>query len=208
MCSEATPSAVRFPSPAISRACGRSSAGFTMHDDGLVTRVIKIPMPKLSQRLFPIPTEEDLDKVWNSSFLKGSGALYVRNQAMIGLMLDTGLRREEVASLTLSCLDLDNRLLTVVGKGNKERDVSFSYTVKLLLQAWIPRWGPTEGSLFLLKGPGIRTTFRRIELETRIKAFYPHQVRHTAASIMVRNNIDPFTLQQILGHADLATTQR
>lgn len=173
-----------------------------------MTRVIKIPMSKLPQRLFPILTEDDLDKLWNSSFLKRPRALYVRNQAMIGLMPDTGLRREGVASLTLSCLDLDNRLLTVVGKGNKERDVSFSSAVRLLLQTWIPRRGPTEGSLFLLKGAGIRTTFRRIELEARIKAFYPHQVRHTAASIMVRNNFDPFTLQRILGYADLPTTQR
>jgi site-specific recombinase XerD len=177
-------------------------------DEELLARPVKVTLPKLPQRLFPILSEADLERVWRSSYLAGSGDLCVRNRALIGLMLDTGLRRAEVASLTLASLDLENRLLTVIGKGDKERKVAFSHNVRQLLDAWLARRGPDEGSLFWLSGAGIRTTFRRIEAETGIPAFYPHQVRHTAASIMVRNNIDPFTLQHILGHADLATTQR
>jgi site-specific recombinase XerD len=80
--------------------------------------------------------------------------------------------------------------------------------VFLLLKEWIAIRGEDEDALFWLSGEGIRTTFRRIEQETGLPAFYPHQVRHTAASMMIRNNADPFTVQRILGHADLATTQR
>ena len=176
--------------------------------DELVERAVKVPLPRLPDKLFPILTEDDLVVVWNSNSLKGSGDLCVRNRAMIGLMLDTGLRRAEVASLTLRSLDLDDCLLTVTGKGNKQRRVPFSHGVKLLLQTWITKRGDSEGALFWLTGAGIRSTFRRIELETGLTAFFPHQVRHTAASMMIRNNADPFTVQRILRHSDLATTQK
>lgn len=173
----------------------------------LLERAVKVPLPRLPGRLFPILTEQDLAAVWNSSSMKGSGDLCVRNRAMIGLMLDTGLRRAEVASLTLRSLDLEDCLLTVTGKGDKQRRVPFSHNVKQLLETWVARRGDGDGSLFWLSGAGIRSTFRRIELETGL-TFYPHQVRHTAASLMIRNNADPFTVQRILGHADLATTQK
>lgn len=169
---------------------------------------VKVPMPKLPQRLFPVLSETELDLVWNCSFLKGRSSIAVRNRAMIGLMLDTGLRRSEVASLRLDSIDLDNCLVTVIGKGNKQRRVPYSSSVMELLKEWIILRGEGDDSLFWLSGEGIRTTFRRIEKETGLAAFYPHQVRHTAASMMIRNHADPFTVQRILGHADLATTQQ
>jgi integrase len=63
-----------------------------LQKEELVTRIITIDLPKLPGRLFTVLSQEDLDKIWDSSFLKGDGALCCRNRAMIGLMLDTGLR--------------------------------------------------------------------------------------------------------------------
>ena len=102
----------------------------------------------MPQTLFPILSDEELCKVWQSRYLTGRSSLATRNRALIGLMLDTGLRRNEVVALTLASLDLDDCLLTVTGKGNKQRRVPFSTSVKPLLEAWLRIRGFEEGSLF------------------------------------------------------------
>ncbi len=132
----------------------------------------------------------------------------MRNRAILGLMLDTGLRRAEVVSLTPADLDLDNCLLTVTGKGNKQRRVPFSTNVRTLLIDWLQIRGDGEDTLFWLKAQGLRMMMRRIKEDVGLDRFYPHQLRHTAATALVRNNADPFTVQRILGHASLTTTQR
>lgn len=121
--------------PAGTHAALRDLRPFTrwLIDEELLDPVVKIPMPRLPQRLFPILTDEELQRVWRSRYLTGRSGLATRNRAMLGLMLDTGLRCEEVASLTLASLDRDNCLLTVFGKGNKQRRVPFSTGVRKLL---------------------------------------------------------------------------
>ncbi len=198
----------------------RSEAGIHAHlrdmrafvrwltEEGVLTRPVRVALPKLPERLFPILATAELASVWESKYLTGRSALATRNRALVALMLDTGLRRSEVAALRLEDVSLDDCLLTVIGKGNKQRRVPFSTSVMHLVRDWLAVRGQEPGSLFWLSSASVRTVFRRIQEETGLERFHPHQLRHQAASMMVRANADVFAVQRILGHADLATTQR
>lgn len=179
-----------------------------LHAEQLLERPVNIPMPRLPQTLFPILSDTELEHIWTSRYLNGRSPLATRNRALLGLMLDTGLRRAEVASLMLSSIDLHDCLLTVMGKGSKQRRVPFSSGVKQLLESWLTIRGDEPGSLFWLKAAGIRMVFRRIEEELELPAFHPHLLRHQAATMLVRNNADLESVRRILGHADLATTAK
>ncbi|MGI8482658.1 MAG: tyrosine-type recombinase/integrase, partial [Thermomicrobiales bacterium] len=155
---------------------------------------------------FPILTNQDLERVWTSRYLTGKSLMATRNRALVGLMLDTGLRRAEVANVTLQCLDLADCLLTVTGKGDKQRRVPFSSGVRALLELWLDVRGSEPGRLFWLAPQSIKTIFRRIKDELGLEIFHPHQLRHQAATMMVRNNADVASVQRILGHSDISTT--
>lgn len=167
---------------------------------------LKIRMPRLPQTLFPILTDEELGRVWKSRYLTGRSSMATRNRALLGLMLDTGLRRTEVSSLNVKDLELADCLLTVTGKGNKQRRVPFSTSVRVLLEEWLHVRGNEESSVFWLSSNGVRTVFRRIGDDVGLARFFPHQMRHQAASMMVRNNADLESVRRILGHSDLSTT--
>lgn len=196
--------------PAGAHAHLRDLRAFTrwLNDEELLDRAVRVPMPRLPKRLFPILSDDELRRVWGSRYMTGRSGLAVRNRALLGLMLDTGLRREEVASLTLPSLDRQNCLLTVIGKGDKERRVPFSTGVARQLDEWIGRRGPEDGPLFWLTGAGVRTVFRKIQVELGLDHFHPHQLRHQAATMMVRNNVDLESVRRILGHTDISTTSR
>lgn len=193
-----------------SHAVLRDLRAFTrwLNDEDLLERAVKVPMPRLPQRLFPILSDTDLQRVWQSRYMTGPSGLAVRNRAMLALMLDTELRREEVASLTADSLDRDNCLLTLVGKGDKQRRVPFSTSVARLINEWIVLRGHEEGRLFWLSGSGVRTVFRKIQVELGLEQFHPHQLRHQAATMMVRNHVDLESVRRILGHSDITTTSK
>jgi len=177
-----------------------------LSDEGYVERKIKVPVPQLPQTLFPILSDDQLSAIWRSRYLTGPSPLAIRNRALIGLMLDTGLRRAEVAGLTLRAVELDDCLLSVMGKGNKQRRVPFSTGVRALLLEWLRVRGAEDGSLFWLRDQSIRTVFRRIQEELGLDRFHPHQIRHQSATMLVRANVDLATVQRILGHSDISTT--
>jgi site-specific recombinase XerD len=179
-----------------------------LNDEGKLERVVKVPVPRLPETLFPILTDAELEQVWTSKYLTGKSPLARRNRALIGLMLDTGLRRAEVEGLTLASVELQDCLLTVTGKGNKQRRVPFSSSVQQLLEDWLSLRGHESGSLFWLKAAGIRMVFRRIQEDVGLATFHPHQLRHQAATMLVRNNTDLESVRRILGHTDLSTTAK
>src|SRR4051812_12252251 len=115
-----------------------------------------MPMPKLPQKIFPVLTDQELERIWASRYLTGRLSLATRNRALLGLMLDTGLRRGGVVSLAPADLDLDNCLLRVTGKGNKQRRVPDSTSVSRLLKDWWEVRGNGNGSRFWLKAQGLR----------------------------------------------------
>ncbi len=174
--------------------------------EGILELNIKVPLPQLPNHLFPILTDEEMERVWTSKYLTGKSGLAIRNRALLGLMLDTGLRRSEVANLNVEDIELHNQMVTVTGKGNKQRRVSYSNAVQVLLTEWLRFRGMEEGSVFGLSSHSVRTVFRRIGEDVGLERFHPHLYRHQAATMMVRANMDLATVKRILGHSDIATT--
>lgn len=179
-----------------------------LYKEELIDRPIDVPVPKVPHHLFPILNNEEMSRVWQSSYMSGRSSMAVRNRALIGLMLDTGVRRAEVCGLTLKDVDFEQSHIRVTGKGNKQRMVPFVSNVKMLLLDWVAFRGDGDGPLFWLQPSGLRMVFRRIQEECDLPLFHPHLLRHQAATEMVRNNIEGARLQIILGHSDFKTTLR
>lgn len=174
----------------------------------LIAEHIEFPMPRIPKRLFRILNDDELARLWQSKYLTGNGALSIRNRALVALMLDTGLRRQEVANLTLEDISLERRRLTVIGKGNKERQMVFSNGVREYLKEFLAIRGIDDEPLFHLSADGIRTTFRRIQLDVGLEKFSPHVLRHQFATSMLRQGERLEVIGIMLGHEDYNTTRR
>jgi site-specific recombinase XerD len=179
-----------------------------LYRNGLLEREVFISMPKIPKRLIRILDDTKLQRVWQSKYLVGNSPLSVRNRAMLALMLDTGLRREEVATITLDNLSMERRTITVIGKGNKERRVFFSMKVREQLKEFLAIRGLDDEPLFHLNAGGIRTQFRRIKEELGMETFHPHLLRHQFATQMLRETKNMEYVRLLLGHEDYNTTKR
>jgi len=146
------------------------------------------------------------------------GLLYPeRNRAIILLLLDTGMRAEELCSLKLHQLDKRNQRIRVFGKGAKERFVSFSPRTHQALWRYlaIRPEGTEEGDPLFTSQTGRVLTRRRLLFTLKtigeragITGVTVHRFRHTFAIQYLRNHGDPYTLQRMLGHSDLSMIRR
>jgi site-specific recombinase XerD len=140
-----------------------------------------------------------------------------RNKGMLLLFVDSGLRRAELANLKLNDLDLENRRIRVVGKGNKVGVVPFSPKTAKVLWAWLilrkqraktdQLWTTEEGKAFSVEG--LVTWFKRLKKRAGINS--PggvHRLRHTSALQYLRAAKDSFLLQLFLRHEDLTMSRR
>uniref|UniRef100_A0A7V3ZYW7 Tyrosine recombinase XerC n=1 Tax=candidate division WOR-3 bacterium TaxID=2052148 RepID=A0A7V3ZYW7_UNCW3 len=144
----------------------------------------------------------------------------LRDKSMLELLYATGIRVSELTNLKVQNILLDEKIVRVIGKGNKERIVPFNdYTEKYLtiyLYEVRPRLMRKRGEdrvfLNLRGGPISRISVWKILQEYALKAginkrIYPHILRHTFATHMLKNGCDLRTLQVFLGHSSLITTQ-
>ncbi|MFQ6122233.1 MAG: tyrosine-type recombinase/integrase [Dehalococcoidales bacterium] len=178
----------------------------------------KIKIPKVSRKIVPTLSELQLRallEVINVSSPEG-----YRDMAVILLLVDTGLRVSELASLRLQDLRLAEGALKVLGKGNKERLVPIGKTSQRLLWNYLNRFRSESASprcqLVFLTDDGWPLTKNRIQ---KMIAKYgkkasiqgvrcsPHTLRHTAAVMFLRNGGNVFSLQRLLGHAGLEMTR-
>lgn len=172
-----------------------------------IDRVPKVPVPRLPQRLFPILTDDELDRVFASSHLSSTSEVSIRNRALVSLMADTGIRLSEAAGITYADINVKAGSVLIRGKGSKERLVYFADGVAESLRRWLSVRGDDPGSLFWLRSGGIRMLFKRIQTEAGLAVFTPHQLRHTAFTSMVKQNVDLHTIKRIAGHASVTTTE-
>jgi integrase/recombinase XerD len=162
--------------------------------------------PKEIDRLFAVPDTET--------------PLGVRNRAILELFYATGLRVSELAGLQLTDLHFDENFLRCIGKGRKERVVP----VGGMAIKWVKRYikdvrpqlapGPQEQTVFLSKrrqAMSRKTIWDLIKKCARdagiTKAIYPHTLRHSFASHLLANGAPLRIIQEMLGHADISTTQ-
>jgi integrase/recombinase XerC len=150
----------------------------------------------------------------------GSGSLGLRDAAILELLYATGMRVGELAGLDVDDLDHDRRVVRVLGKGRKERSVPYGVPAAKAVGRWL-QVGRSElqreGSgpaLFLGARGGridqrtVRTlVHRRLADVPGLPDMGPHGLRHSAATHLLEGGADMRTVQELLGHASLATTQ-
>ena len=177
-------------------------------EEELLEKAPKVPVPKLPQTLFPILTDAELARVFATKQLDTKSEIGVRNRALIAFLLDTGVRRAEVAALKLDDITLQEGMAKVTGKGRKERIVFFAPATAKLLKSWLAIRGDGEGPFFWLTADGIHMLFRRIQKEAGLEVFHPHQLRHTAATKLLAGGADTHSVRRMLGHSSVVVTEK
>lgn len=139
-----------------------------------------------------------------------------RDQALLELFYSSGLRLSELVGLDLEWLDLKDGLVRVHGKGNKVRELPVGRAAGQAIEAWLPlraSVSPQDNAVFIGRS-GKRLTPRAIQLRVREAGvrelgqhLHPHMLRHSFASHMLESSQDLRAVQELLGHADIATTQ-
>ena len=140
--------------------------------------------------------------------------LGLRDRALLELFYSSGLRLSELCALRWRDLDLDDGLVTVLGKGNKQRSVPVGSHARNALTAWRADTGAGNDAP-VFPGRHGPITPRAVQLRLRqlaqrqglFKRVHPHLLRHSFASHVLESSGDLRGVQELLGHADIATTQ-
>jgi site-specific recombinase XerD len=182
----------------------------------------KIELAKTSQRELDLITEKELIRLLESPNLDEINGK--RDKAILELFFSTGLRVSELCSLDRD-IDLNNMELSIRGKGGKVRVVFISDRAKEFIKKYLKERHDIDEALFidhskrslsrLQKGESLRLTTRTIEriiekyaaLAGISKKCTPHVLRHSFATDLLYNGADLRTVQMMLGHASIATTQ-
>jgi len=174
--------------------------------------------PRKPQRLPKVLTREEVASLLSQP--RGQGSLALRDRALLELLYACGLRASEAVGLKLSDIDLEEGLLCARGKGSKERIVPIGRQALGALRAYLRAGRPAlvgdavQVRLFVNHRGGpltrqglykvVQGHARRAGLEERMS---PHTLRHSFATHLLAGGCDLRSLQEMLGHADLATTQ-
>jgi integrase/recombinase XerC len=171
--------------------------------------------PKSPKRL---PTPLDADAMARLLEFRSDDSLGVRDKAIMELFYSSGLRLSELLGLNLHDLDLRDRTVRVVGKGNKTRIVPVGKHAIEALQRWLQERATIAdvGELAVFVGVnggrlGPRIVQRRIARWARLQGLpehvHPHMFRHSFASHLLESSQDLRAVQELLGHANISTTQ-
>lgn len=179
---------------------------------------IHIETPKKERQLPDILTPKDVEALLD---IKGATPLKLRNKAMLELLYATGLRVTELLTLKVSDLHLTMGFVRCLGKGSRERIVPLGNIAKNAVETYI-----NHGRSQLLKSPqcvnslfvnqhgrqltrqGFWKVLKSIALQAGIKqTITPHTLRHSFATHLLENGADLRAVQEMLGHADISTTQ-
>ena len=174
-----------------------------------------VKAPKASKKL---PKTLDADTVARLLDFEPDTPLAIRDKAIMELFYSSGLRLAELAALRWDQVDPSSGLLTVIGKGNKTRVVPIGSYAAQALKAWRKVRGNFAGyeepRIFVSqrgKPISVRTIQSRIRHWARKQGIaqqvYPHLLRHSFASHMLESSGDLRAVQELLGHADISTTQ-
>ena len=173
-----------------------------------------IQAPKSEKKL---PKALDTDSVGQLLNIEADDFLSLRDKAILELFYSSGLRLSELVSLNIIDIDFSDALITVTGKGNKTRSLPVGRFAIEALQAWLKVRGdalPKDDAVFV-GNKGKRLGQRAIQL--RLKKYsleqgmgqnvHPHMLRHSFASHILESSGDLRAVQELLGHANISTTQ-
>jgi len=175
----------------------------------------KITVPKKLQKLPYILSIKQIDLLCDIPLTSFAS---IRDKAMIELMYSSGLRLSEITSLNTQSISLDDKMLSVIGKGNKQRYLPIGSKAITALLAWIKirskQTKDQEKALFLNKfGSRLSNRSVQIRLDYWCKSLglnckiSPHTLRHSCATHLLESSGDLRAVQEFLGHEDISTTQ-
>ncbi|RNA69057.1 site-specific tyrosine recombinase XerD [Alteribacter keqinensis] len=187
--------------------------GLATHDPSTL-----IDMPKAEKRLPKVLNMEEVEALLEAP--DGSSPLGLRNKAMLEMLYATGLRVTELCSMNLSDLHLQMGFVRCIGKGNKERIIPLGRTASDVLKAYLQSSRPVlvkkqrHDVLFVnhhgrqMSRQGFWKVLKSLASEAKIeKELTPHTLRHSFATHLLENGADLRAVQEMLGHADISTTQ-
>jgi site-specific recombinase XerD len=161
--------------------------------------------PRRTRRLPDAPKVAEIEQIVKTAV--GDSALALRNRALLELLYSAGLRSAEAVALDLADVDFDRESVHVHGKGGKERVVPLGEEAALQLARYLRDARPA-----LVRGANdaifLSTRGRRLDTSTvRRLVRHPHRFRHAFATHLLEGGADLRTIQELLGHASLSTTQ-
>ena len=161
--------------------------------------------PRRPRRLPDTPKTAEVEAALDA--LDGDGPLALRNRALVELVYSAGLRSSEAVGLDLADVDFDREQLHVRGKGGKERIVPLGEEAGHLLARYLHEARPelvrdAQNAMF------VSARGRRLDTSTLRRIFaHPHRLRHAFATHLLEGGADLRTIQELLGHSSLSTTQ-
>ena len=179
---------------------------------------IHIKTPKVEKK---IPTFVQENKIEDLMKMPDAGTLIgKRDRAILELFYATGIRLNELAGLNIGSVNPQEKLLRVLGKGNKERIVPFGKPAKNALESYLKKRGeswvsPQETPLFTGRGEkriARRTIQQRVNIYLKAvlggrTGASPHTLRHTFGTHLLENDADIRSIQELLGHSSISSTQ-
>lgn len=178
----------------------------------------KIRKPKTKKTLPTVLNITEVETMIQLTY-ENKDALSLRNQALIELAYGSGLRVSELLDLRISDLHLNKGLVNILGKGNKERIIPLNENSVVALQKYIvearPELKPKKGDILFVNkfgNPLSRVGFFKLiktltEKSGITKVVSPHTLRHSYATHLLENGANLRTVQELLGHEDILTTE-
>lgn len=187
---------------------------------------VGIPAPKAAKRLPKTLNVDEINQLLNvdssePGLTKKGGKdndLTVRDVALMELMYACGLRLSELSGLNMNDIDWRQQTIIVTGKGQKQRQVPFGSKAKQAIENWLIirklQANENEQALFVslrgsrLSNSSIQKRLKKLALTQGLNTnVYPHMLRHSFASHILESSKDLRAVQELLGHANLSTTQ-
>lgn len=179
--------------------------------------------PKIDKTLPDFLYIEEVNKLLEENS-KRDDLLASRDQAILELLFASGLRVSELTNLTLQNLNIKSRIMNIIGKGNKQRRVPFSISAQKSLEKYLDttrkiileKNGIEKGSPYVflndkgsqLTSRGVEYILNSIEQKTGLNlSLHPHKLRHTFATHLMNKGLDIRTIQELMGHSSLSSTQ-
>jgi len=180
-----------------------------------------IPAPKSAKRLPKTLNVDEINQllsVSNGGSQQGETSLSVRDNAMMELMYACGLRLSELSGLNVPDIDWQQQIIQVTGKGQKQRRLPFGGKAREALDRWLKQRttlvNENEAALFVstrgsrLSNSSIQKRLKKMAMTQGLATnIYPHMLRHSFASHILESSKDLRAVQELLGHANLSTTQ-
>ena len=171
--------------------------------------------PKAGKKL---PNVMDVDQVQGLLNTHFDDITSIRDLAMLELFYGCGLRLSELSGMNKEDIDFKESMVRVTGKGNKTRLIPLGKHARQAIQQWLKRWGEwaeADQSALFISMRGTRLANRSIQARLQYwgervglgSALHPHRLRHSFASHLLESSGDIRAVQELLGHANLSTTQ-